>query len=90
MFLLKSYNKNTKINFMDEDKIIKKIIKLEEDVEEIKKTMATKDDVDKILNGQDKMIQLFTRIDQERLFGNERMKRLETDVKMIKQHLQLA
>lgn len=75
---------------MDEDKFIKKIIKLEEDVEEIKKTMATKDDVDKILNGQDKMIQLFTRIDQERLFGNERMKRLETDVKMIKQHLQLA
>ncbi len=89
---------------MDEDKIIKKLdhhekrldkitdklLEHDETLKHIKEEMATRDDVDKILNGQDKMIQLFTRIDQERLFGNERMKRLETDVKMIKQHLQLA
>lgn len=49
---------------MNEDKVIQTLLKHEERLDRIEKNMANKDDVDKILQGQDKMIQLFTRIDR--------------------------
>jgi len=89
---------------MNEDLIIQKIIKLEEDMKEVKETMATKMDIKELLDGQDKMIRILERVDQERVFTNSRMERFETqgsngeerimklekDVQAIKQHLQLA
>lgn len=53
---------------MDENLIIQKIIKLEEDMKEVKETMSTKMDIREILNGQDKMIKILERVDQERVF----------------------
>ena len=61
---------------MNEDKIIEKIIKLEEDVTLIKETMATKDDIRQLLDGQDKMINTLQRVDQEYVFTNHRVGRL--------------
>ncbi|MEK7083652.1 MAG: hypothetical protein AAB932_00260 [Patescibacteria group bacterium] len=47
---------------MNEDLIIQKIIKLEEDVEEIKERMATKLDMRELQSGQDKMIRILERV----------------------------
>ena len=75
---------------MNEDLLIQKITGLEEDVKIIKEKINKVDLIDDVLAGQDKMIQILMRVDQERLFTNERMKRLEEDVQRIKLHLQLA
>jgi hypothetical protein len=52
---------------------------------------------DEILTGQDKMITILERLDQERVFTNEAVKRLEAqvevnthDIKVIKERLQIA
>lgn len=75
---------------MNEDLFIQKIIKLEADVEEIKRTMATKLDIGKLLEGQDQMIRILERVDQERTFTNVRLERLEQDVNKIKSQLHLV
>lgn len=79
---------------MNEDFIIQKIIKLEEEVAEIKHQiatrLATKDDISTILAGQDKMIQILLCVDQERTFTNACIDRIEEDVKNIKLRLQIT
>ncbi len=75
---------------MNEDLVIKKIINLEEDSAIIKETMATKHDIRLIMDGQDKMIRLMERWDDERILMNDAIKTLETDVAYLKKHLQLV
>lgn len=79
---------------MNEDLMIQKIIELEEDVSIIKEKMIGIDNLDKkmdiLMNGQDKMISILQRVDQERTFTNVRLERLEQTIKIIKQRLQLA
>lgn len=75
---------------MDEDKIILEILNLKADVKDIRETMATKNDIADLLAGQDKMIQILSRVDQERVFTNEKIRQLEADVKTIKLQLQIA
>ena len=90
---------------MNEDLIIQKIIKLEEDMKEVKERLGKLDsNMDVLINGQDRMIRILERVDQERAFTNARMERfekqglsgeerimkLEKDMQTIKQHLQLA
>lgn len=71
-----------------------------ENREEIKK-MVTKEEFDKkfrqSLDGQDKMIDILQRLDQERIFTIEWIKRIETDIERnkeeigkIKLHLKIA
>ncbi len=74
---------------MNEDLFIQKIIKLEADVEQIKETMATKMDLRTLMDGQDKMIRILERVDQERVFTNTKLDRLENEVKQIKHLLHL-
>jgi len=76
--------------YMDEDKIILEILNLKADVKDIRETMATKNDIADLLAGQDKMIQILSRVDQERVFTNEKIRQLEADVKTIKLQLQIA
>jgi hypothetical protein len=75
---------------INEDLVIKKIIKLEEEVVVIKETMATKNDIRLIMDGQDKMIRLMERWDDKRVLMNDAIKTLDKDVIHIKKHLQLA
>lgn len=75
---------------MNEDKIIQKLLEHDGRFENIERKMADKDDVNGLLNGQDKMITILMRIDQERVFTNERIKRLEREIEQIKLQLQVA
>lgn len=69
---------------MDEDKVIFKILKLEEDVNEIKETMATKKDHQEVMNALDRLIKLSEKKDQELTFMGSRITRAEDDIKKIK------
>ncbi|KKQ27988.1 MAG: hypothetical protein US42_C0003G0045 [Candidatus Magasanikbacteria bacterium GW2011_GWC2_37_14] len=87
---------------MNEELLIQKVIGLEADMKEVKQTLGEINGkislFDDLLSGQDKMIQLLTRVDQESVFFNNRIRRLEedrvqkleTDMKIVKQHLQLV
>jgi len=72
---------------MDMEKIIHKIINLEQGVQEIKENMVDKN---MFLDGQDKIMVILKRLDQERVFDGELIKRLETDVGLIKTHMRIA
>jgi hypothetical protein len=75
---------------MNEDLMIQKILKLEEDVETVKKKIAKVDLLDNVLKGQDKMITLLQTVRQEQTFMYNKIDRLEYEVNKIKLHLQLA
>lgn len=70
--------------------MIEKIINLEADVAVIKEKVGKIDLIDNVLEGQDKMITILSRLDQERIFNTERIKRLEEDARKIKLQLQMA
>lgn len=53
---------------MDEDKIIKKLLEHDGKLERIEEKVQKVDMFDDVLEGQDKIIQLLTRIDQERIY----------------------
>ncbi len=75
---------------MNEDLVIKKLITLEEDVAVIKEKAAKLDMFDTLLTGQDKMIKILDRLDQERIFTNEKINQLEADIQRIKLQLNMA
>ncbi len=58
------------------------------------KNLVTKDEfnekMDRVLDGQDKTMAILTRLDQERVFTVERIKRIEDEVDKIKVHLALS
>ena len=72
------------------DRVITKLIEHDGELKNIKETMSTKEMMDELMRGQDKMIQILIRVDQERVFTNEKIRQLETDVKLIKLQLQIA
>jgi len=73
-----------------EDKIIQEIIELKERVGE----MATNEHVDKlerkIMDQFDKQLVILQRLDQERIFTAEWIRRIEKDVETVKLRLQVA
>lgn len=75
---------------MNEDLVIQKIIKLEEDVAFLKEKIVKVDMLDELMVGQDKMIKILERLDDERVLMNDRITYLEKDVTMIKDHLHLV
>lgn len=66
---------------MNEDKIIKKLIEHDDRLERIEETMATKKGIDRVMNVLDEVLTINRRLDQERIFTNERIKHLEEDVR---------
>lgn len=72
---------------MNEDKIIKKLIELEERVD----ACATNERVDRleerIMNVLDGHTVILQRLDQERVFTNERIGRIETDIGFLKKSI---
>ncbi|MBU0625582.1 hypothetical protein KKF05_04530 [Patescibacteria group bacterium] len=75
---------------MNEDKIIQKLIELDEKIDKLplqEYVDARFDDVMSTLDAHTKMLE---RLDQERLFTIERVKRIEDDVQQLKTQLKLA
>lgn len=68
---------------MNEELFIEKVLKLEEDVAVIKDTMATKDDIRMLLDGQDKIMKILLTHDEERLMTNVRLDRHETRIEAL-------
>ncbi len=76
------------------DEINDMITVTNERIDGLEQKMATKDDLSQLraemLHGQDEQITILRRLDQERHFTLERVRRLETDVERIKLQLQIA
>lgn len=69
--------------YMNEELVIKEIVSLREDVETIKDTMSTKDDIRNLLAAQDEMMVILKRLDEERVFTYAMVKRIEERVDTI-------
>lgn len=71
------------------DKIALEVVKHTEAI----KNLVIRDEFDKkmdrVLDGQDKMMVILQRLDQERLFTFERVRRIEEEVAKIKAHLSI-
>ncbi len=82
---------------MNEDKIIQKLIEHDERLDRIEEKMATRADLNDIRTTMDAMLGILNRLDQERIFTVEAIRRIENEVqvhsqeiKQIKQQLKLA
>lgn len=82
---------------MDEDKVIKMLLKHDEGIEYIKENMTTKKDLGEISNTLDKLVKLAEKKDEELAAGAHNAKRLtdrvevlEKDMKYVKPALGLA
>jgi hypothetical protein len=73
-----------------EDKIINAILDVKDDIGQIRNEMATRTDVAEINTRLDQQGQILQRLDQERLFTLERIKRIEADVEQMKVVLKIA
>lgn len=75
---------------MASDKIIQKLLEHDEQLEFICENMATKNEINALLDGQDQMITILKRLDEERIFTIEWVRRIEKEVeeqkKKIKEH----
>ena len=70
---------------MDEDKVIKKLIEHDELLRPLcEDVKALKTDVKNIANNQEQMITILKRLDEDRIFTHEWVKRLEKDVEDTK------
>ena len=67
---------------MAEDKIIKKLLEHDEKLKELVTKREFREFRNEVLAGQDKILTIVQRLDQERVFTNEKIKRLEESVKI--------
>ncbi len=65
---------------MNEEKVLSKLIEHDERFEHIEQNMATKSEMAALTHSMDKAMVILQRLDQERLFTNERIKRIEKAV----------
>jgi hypothetical protein len=79
---------------MDEDRIINKLIEIDERVARIEENMVKKDEFhafkDQMSTTLDQQSVILKRLDEERHFTVEWVRRIEADVERIKTHLQIA
>ncbi len=75
---------------MNEDKIIQKLIEIDAKLDNV----VVKDDLNSFkkeyFNGQDQVLAILKRLDEERTFTIEWVRRIETDVARIKEVLKIA
>lgn len=65
---------------MNEDKIIKEIIDLKEEVRDIREMMATKDDIRQIMSVLETLVTAVKKIQEDHVFAVEWLKRLQARV----------
>lgn len=82
---------------MNEDKIIQKLIEHDEQFEDLKGKINDLPTRQEFLQKEDEIIKILNRLDQERIFTMQAIKRIEVEVeqhsqeiKQIKQQLKLA
>ena len=75
---------------MNEDRVIEKLIQIDGRLDYMVTKQEFSDFKDAYFSGQDRMIRILERVDQERVFTNEKIKQLEADVRNIKLRLQIA
>ena len=82
---------------MDEIKILQKLIEHDEHLDRIEEKMATMVTLDAFNNRMDKAMTILERLDQERIFSQEWIRRVEGEVerhtqeiKQLKQHLNIT
>ena len=73
-----------------QDKIIETLVEIKSEL----KTLASKDDLKTLRNDMiqklDDQAVILQRLDQERFFTSEHIRRIEADVEMLKRHLHLV
>ncbi len=75
---------------MDETKVLQKLIEHDERLDRIEHKLDSLVSRDEFNGKMDKMLVILERLDQERVFTSEWIKRIENDVERIKQHLHIA
>lgn len=68
----------------NEEKIIKKLLEHNDQLDFIKKNMATREELGEIKTSLDKVLEISIRLDQERVATYQWIKRIETDVERQK------
>lgn len=66
------------------DRVFNKLVDHDVRLERIEQNMATKEDMNNIVNSIDKFVGLHTKHDQEMVFMGARVSRNEQDIKLIK------
>lgn len=81
-----------RFNKVDErlDRMTQKLVGHDERLDNLEQNIATKKDISTLLDGQDKTIDILTRVDQERVFTFRAIERLENEITHIKAQLKLA
>jgi len=73
-----------------EDRIIEKLIGLDQKIEHIRIELASKPSRDEMMSSFDAQGVILQRLDQEYAFTSERINRIETDVDRVKTILHIA
>jgi len=84
------YTSTVNFKHMDENKVIQKLIEHDEQLADIKEKMADVVTVDAFNSRMDKAMVILERLDQERVFTVEWIRRTEGDVEKIKRKLHIA
>ena len=82
---------------MSEETLTKRLVEQDAKLERVLVTMATKDDVEHVTEAIDGVMQILRRLDQERIFTAEWVRRIEAEVERhtkelaeVKQQLKIA
>lgn len=75
---------------MNEDKIINKLIEIDEKLDGFAKKSDLKELEERLVTQLDQQSVILKRLDEERHFTVEWVRRIEADVEKIKTHLQIA
>ena len=68
---------------MPEDKIIQKLLEHDKRLDQIEERVEKTLTLDDYLKGQDKILAVLQRLDQERVFTSEWIRRIESDVERV-------
>ena len=75
---------------MPEDKIIQKLLEHDKRLDQIEERVEKTLTLDDYLKGQDKILAVLQRLDQERVFTSEWIRRIESDVERVKKELKIT
>ncbi len=70
---------------MDEDKVIHKLLQHDDRLEKIEGKVDRVLTSDQYADGQDKVMRILTRLDEERIYTNETVKRIQNEIDSQKQ-----
>lgn len=73
-----------------QDKIIQKLVEMDSKLDSMVTSRIFGEFQDEVRTNFDNQSQILRRLDQERLFTTEHIRRIEADVEMLKRHLHLA